>query len=561
MNRKNQKTDGSKQRCVGAYVRVSTTRQKVEGDSLDAQRNAIEGHLAFHRPGQEVRLYVDGGKSAKDQNRPQLQRLRADVEKGEVHTVICVKLDRITRSVLDFRDLWEFFKKHDVEFISLKENVDSSTPMGKAMLTIIMVFAELEREITGERTKFTMQDRASRGLNNGGCRYGYVPDPNERGKLIPDPEWAKIIKENFFDAVERLGSAGAVQRELTRKWKIMTPKRKSRSGNITGGKPFTKQQVMRILRNTLYIGQITWGETIAEDCHEPIVSKQQFDRVQKLLDETSKHKSNRTTSRARPYILRGLVRCQCGALMTPKSATGRSGKFYYYECTRKSHQGPTECNARGIPAEPLEEAVIKRVTAIGTNEETRMQIITEALRLIDDTAHQAEKESESVRHRLTTVKAEIGRLVKVLKNSDSQIFESIRDELVELESEKRDLEANLKEIQERKTPLDEVTALAKQFIENWKDLGEILPLITGDERRILLEQYVEFIQMSATPDDGKKGTYVMRLFPEATGGRPIRKRQPQKEPLATSDESVLTESPLVREVVEKAPRLGLEPRT
>jgi DNA invertase Pin-like site-specific DNA recombinase len=95
--------------------------------------------------------------------------------------------------------------------------------MGKAMLFIIMVFAQLEREMTGERTLATMNDRISRGLWNGGYVYGYISDPDGSGKLVPDSEWAAIIKEKFFDALERLGSAGAVQRELCEKWKITVP--------------------------------------------------------------------------------------------------------------------------------------------------------------------------------------------------------------------------------------------------------------------------------------------------------------------------------------------------
>lgn len=401
-----------------------------------------------------------------------------------------------------------------------------------------------------------MLDRASRGLHNGGCSYGYVSDPNERGKLIPDPKWAKIIKENFFDAVERLGSAGAVQRELIERWAITVPKRDSRSGKVSGGKPFTKQQVMRILRKPLYIGQITWGEIVRENCHEPIVSQEQFERVQAILDQTTKHRSNRTTGRGQDYTLRGLVRCGCGAVMPPKSATGRSGKFRYYECTRKNHLGRTECDAKGIPAEPLEEAVVSRVADIGTSEDARMQIITEALKLVDANAHLAEKESENVRNRLTTVKAEICRLVAVLKNSGDQMFESIREEMTRLETEKRELEVKLKELQARKTPLDEVTARAKTFIENWQGLGELLSDITGDERRKLLEQFIEVIQLTAGSDDPKKGTYVMRLFPEAV--RRTLNGANREETHGTGDDSVLTESSPVREVGEKAPRLGLE---
>ncbi len=180
MAKKNLKSPTNGKLRVAGYIRVSTVRQKVEGDSLEAQKNAIARYLEYRSqvPCEFVTFYVEEGKSAKNQNRPGLQKLRADIEKGLIDTVVCVKLDRITRSVLDFADLWQFFVKHGVEFISLTENVDSSTAMGEAMMLIIMVFAQLERKVTGERTKGTMLDRASRGLHNGGCTYGYVPDPN-----------------------------------------------------------------------------------------------------------------------------------------------------------------------------------------------------------------------------------------------------------------------------------------------------------------------------------------------------------------------------------------------
>lgn len=264
---------------------------------------------------------------------------------------------------------------------------------------------------------------------------------------------------------------------------------------------------MGILRNPIYTGQIAWGGVVREDCHEKIVSKDQFNKVQAVLDQTTQHRSNRHKSRGRGYTLRGLVRCGCGAAMTPKSAIGRNGKHHYYECTRKNHLGRTECDARGIPAEPLEDAVAARVAEIGTSDEARMQIVTEALKLVDSNSHEAEKESENIRHRLTTVKGQIGKLVSILKEIGATGFEGIRDEMTRLESEKRELETKLRELQRTKTPLDEVTALAKTFILNWQDVGELYPHITGDERRALLEQYVEVIQLTPASED-PRGTYV-----------------------------------------------------
>src|SRR5437899_311508 len=113
-----------------------------------------------------------------------------------------------------------------------------------------------------------------------------------------------------------------------------------------------------------------------ENCHEPIVSREQFERVQAMLDRTTKHRCNCRRSRGRGYILRGLVRCGCGAMMTPKGAHGRGKKYHYYQCTRNTRDGG--CDAGGIPAESLEEAVAARVAQIGTDEVARKQIVAEA---------------------------------------------------------------------------------------------------------------------------------------------------------------------------------------
>ena len=156
------------------------------------------------------------------------------------------------------------------------------------------------------------------------------------------------------------------------------------------------------------------------------------------------------------------------------------------------------------------------------------------------------------------MKAEIGKLVAVLKNSESQVFESIKEELTRLESEKRELETKLRELQAKKTPLDKVTALAKTFVESWPGLGELFQIATGDERRTLLEQFVEVIQLTPASEDAKRGTYVMRLFPEAMPVRRTRNGASHDEIKRTSGGSLLTEPPLVLQEDEKAPRLGLE---
>ena len=216
--RKQEKKKEDKPLRIAGYVRVSSQRQATEGDSLIAQQHEIEQEVEFRKRRENLdvaslEFYIDAGKSAKDQNRPQLQRLKRDIAAGKIDLVICFKLDRITRSLKDFVDLWALFAEHDVNVSSLREKFDTSMPTGEAMVQLIMVFAQLERKMTAERTFSIMRDRADRGLWNGGHVLGYRSVQDDPGKLEIEPVGAAIVRR-IFDSFEELGSAGAATRRL-----------------------------------------------------------------------------------------------------------------------------------------------------------------------------------------------------------------------------------------------------------------------------------------------------------------------------------------------------------
>ena len=524
-------------RKIAAYIRVSTQRQANEGDSLEAQEHRLKCWVEANHPADELEVYIERGKSGKNQNRPELQRLKDNIRRNQVKTVVCVKLDRITRSLLDFAELWNFFQEHDVEFTSLAENVDTSSPMGKAMLMIIMVFAQLEREVTGERTRVTMQDRTRRGLWNGAAPYGYRASKD--GALEIDRDWATIIRNNFFDKFEEVGSAGQVQKHLLEVG-IKTPRRETNDGNCVGGKCFSKQQVLRVLRNPAYAGDIVWGGVTQTECHEAIVSREQFDRVQTKLTENSVTTSNNTRPRGRTYLLRGLVHCRCGAVMTPKSANGRSAKYFYYECTRKTHGSRAACSAKGVPAEPLEEAVVDRIKEIGTNVETRKKIVSEALKLVDVESQSASEKFQRLKNQLSAVKSEIGRLVSAVKDTSAPA--AIIAELSRLETEEVRLQAQKDELSQQKQPWDEITASARDFIENWSSVSELIDFAPSGGRFQLIQRMVKKLELISDSENVNSGTYRIVLNPGFAAG-------PNEK-----EDSELTESSLVLHVSEKAPR-------
>lgn len=486
-------------------------------------------------------FYEDAGRSAKDQNRPQLQRLKADIAAGRINTVVVVKLDRITRSMPDFVDLWQFFQGYGTQILSLGDNFDTSGPMGEAMQTIVMVFAQLERQLTAERTRNTMNDRAERGLWNGGWITGYRSLEADPGKLIPDEEYAPIVR-HIFDTAEKLGAAGMVHRQLLDRG-ILTPKWKSRKGNIRGGTPFSKQQVIKILRNRIYLGTVSWGKVNRENCHEPLITQEQFDRVQKMLDFNAKRRCNPRYSAGRVYPLRGLLRCSCGMMMTPRGSRGNGGDYPYYECTRKNHHGRKSCASVGIPAVSLEAAVIARISQLGTIEGERDEILAEAIRLVDDGVFKAATESDRVRRRMTALEAEQKNLLNVLKQFGTTGSASVQGELQRLETEHTALRQESDRLRAEGSARQNSTKSLQATIEGLLNLKELLSLATPEEQRSLLAHYVDVIEIDARR--GSARTYAMKLLAGApvSGGHVTGQRP-----------DLLTGEAGFREVVEKAPR-------
>ncbi len=521
--RKPEKKKEDKPLRIAGYVRVSSQRQATEGDSLVAQEHEIEQEVEFRKRRENLQVaslefYIDAGKSAKDQNRPQLQRLKRDIAAGKIDLVICFKLDRITRSLKDFVDLWALFAEHDVNVSSLREKFDTSMPTGEAMVQLIMVFAQLERKMTAERTFSIMRDRADRGLWNGGHVLGYRSMKDDPGKLEIDPEGAAIVRR-MFDLFEELGSAGAVTRRLN-ELGIRLPTYRTRADKLRGGNLFTKQKVIGILRNSIYLGHIHWGESVKENCHEAIITSQQFDRVQLQIGKMLVRRMNLKKPKGRVYLLSGLLRCQCGAHMVGASAHGRTDKNYYYVCTRQQHEGGKySCQSSRIPAEALENALIGRISEIGRMVEARDRIVQEALSCLGGEAVRLREEEDLARRRLAQVRADIGRLVEVLKNLGARGLASVQSELERLEDEEGQMKKSLTEIAKRQAPVERVSDDARAFLETWQDIGELLGSATPEERMQILQHYIEVVELGLIDPETRTGSYAMRLFPEVRPDR------------------------------------------
>jgi len=512
-------------RMCGLYGRVSTVRQaQVVDGGLDTQFDLMERRIEWENDSDElnkwtvVDAYREEGFSGKDLERPEFKRMASDIEAGRINTVVVQKIDRITRSLRDFFELWEFFEKHGVQFISLHEKFDTTSAVGRAMLKLILVFAELEREQTSERTAATMSYRARQGLRNGGRIYGYELDPDNKGVLLVEPEQAAHVRHDFFEKCVELGSAGAVQRYLHQRG-IITPEFVSRRGKTQGGKPFNKPAVIRMLTNPFYVGKISWKGEVFDGQHEPIVPDKLFEEVQRILGRNRKGRNNRKIQRQHLFILQGLMRCgRCGCMMTPRSSHGRGGKkYFYYECGKHARTQGLECNTSYVPAEPAEEFVIEQLKQAVLSEDEIRKVVEEANKKRSQTMKGLIAEETQAKKHLAQLRKKIEAIVSAVEEGKS--FRAFSKRLQILEAEEEELTKALEAITLKKDKTEERLLSAEVMAENYRTVPQIIDELVATENwmrlKSVLSQYVDVIEWHEDEDDRRAGTVRIMLFEHA----------------------------------------------
>jgi site-specific DNA recombinase len=312
--------------CV--YTRVSTNSQADEGFSLAAQYDQLIKFVEL-QGWDLVRVYTDPGVSAKDLNRPGVQQMINDMKEGKFETLIIHKLDRLTRNISDLYDLVDLVIAKNIKLISLSENIDTSTPMGRMFIYMLGILAQMFRENLSEEIKKGMTQRAEQGFRNTFAPYGY--EINEEGKLSIIPEQAELIRE-IYDML------------LIKKWGYSTIAKKLNERNELGirGGIFHGSSIERILNNHTYAGMNHWKRKelkedqriIREGGHEAIIDKETFERAQNIIGRRSRKEMSRSSY---DYPYSTIIHCgKCGAPYHGMTQTHkRINKYYYYRCNGK----------------------------------------------------------------------------------------------------------------------------------------------------------------------------------------------------------------------------------
>jgi len=341
-----------KLRCA-VYTRKSTEEGlEQEFNSLDAQREACEAYVQSQKAEGWLLVpdhYDDGGFSGGTLERPALKRLLADIEASRIDVIVVYKIDRLSRSLMDFARLVEVFDRKGVTFVSVTQSFNTTTSMGRLTLSVLLSFAQFEREVIGERIRDKFAASRRKGMWMGGwAPLGY--DIKDR-KLIVNETEARLVQSIF----ERFSRGQQPQRLIAQL---------HREGACNKqGKPIDKGYLYRVLHNRVYLGEaVHKGEAYPGE-HQAIIAPELWDRVHNLIAPDHRARSKRRIGQA-PALLKGLIFAPDGSALTP-TYTRKSGRLYrYYVANALIRVGTTASPIQRIPAAQIEAAVITQIRSL-----------------------------------------------------------------------------------------------------------------------------------------------------------------------------------------------------
>ena len=491
MNRHETKTI----RCA-IYTRKSTEEGlEQEFNTLDAQRESGEAYIAsqMHEGWTSVPMrYDDGGYTGGNMDRPALRQLMADIETGKIDCVIVYKVDRLSRSLLDFSRMMEKFDNAGVSFVSVTQQFNTTCSMGRLTLNILLSFAQFEREIISERTRDKIAATRRKGKWSGGMPLlGYGIDP-DKSKLVVDADEAKRVVA-IFELYLELRSLLKVVDELDRKaW--VTKQWTTKKGTRRGGKVFNKTNLHRLLTNITYVGKLRYKDEVHEGEHDAIVDLELWRKVQSSLNKNARSGGSDVRNRF-GALLKGILRCSaCDCAMVPSHSTKPNGKRYrYYVCNHAQKRGWDKCPSKSVPAGEMERFVVDQIRCIGRDPTLIGEVIQRSHHEIGGQTKSLADEERLLRKNLQRWQAELSEVVRKLPvgQTDSVLLGVLAD----LQDRIRNGEKRLTQIRIEVDALQRMTIKsgdATEALQRFDEVWESLPPRKQCELIHLLVRVIEY---------------------------------------------------------------------
>ncbi len=419
----------------GLYTRVSSRNQlESEYSSLETQREKLEAYCKSQEHYAIYRVYEDAGFSADSLNRPALKELLQDIRDGQLHCVLAYKIDRLTRSVKDFHVLMDQFDRYGVKFVSITQSLDTHHPMGRLLRNILLDFAQFEREMTADRTRDKMQQRAVKGLWNGGnVPYGYL---NEGKRLIPHPVEAERVRFIFQRFAQDPSVARLRQELYLRGW---LPRSEKHWGKMT---------LFYILSNSIYCGKVKFNGELHAGEHEALIDEALYYKVQSLQPERTRV----TTRIDRVFLLKGLLKCsQCDSYMTPhytqkRRKDGSVNRIAYYRCTKTMHKSNQVCTIKHLNAGSVERQVADYLMQLCQDSSLINLTVQELNRDQREKFKPLQQEEIRLRARLDEVDREIDRYIRAL-GQGTVLLKRVEREIIQREKDREALQVQYDSVQ------------------------------------------------------------------------------------------------------------------
>lgn len=374
-------TEPKKRTRCAIYTRKSTEEGlDMEFNSLDAQREAGESYITSQRHEGWTLVpdyYDDGGFSGGSMERPALKKLMRDIENGQIDVVVVYKVDRLSRSLSDFAKLIDLFDKHNVSFVSVTQQFNTTTSMGRLTLNILLSFAQFEREVIGERIRDKVAATKRKGMWMGGQPpLGYVTKDK---KLVIDEREAELV-QLIFERFTVLQSMTLLAKEL-RDQGYRTKKWITQKGVLRGGNVITKGFLYKLLNNRTYLGEIIHLGSNYQGQHKPIISHALWEKSRSVMKENPRKRQIRTRGLS-TALLQGLCVCGgCQSMMTPTHSKKPNGRVYrYYKPSAHLKNNCEDCPVGPVPAGELENIVLNQIRVAICTPEMMVRVWRESIK-------------------------------------------------------------------------------------------------------------------------------------------------------------------------------------
>jgi site-specific DNA recombinase len=468
-------------RCA-IYTRKSTDEGlNQDFNSLDAQRDAGAAYIRS-QTGEGWSLipaqYDDGGYTGANMERPALKRLMADIQVSKIDCVVVYKVDRLSRSIRDFAKMMDLFEKQGVSFVSVTQQFNTTTSLGRLTLNILLSFAQFEREIISERTRDKQSAARKRGKWTGGhLILGYDLDIRG-GRLTVNAVEAEQVRSMFQWYLAGESVIGIVAKAQHAGWR--NKQWTTREGKLYGGHPLRRAHVYNLLGNCLYTGRISVGAAFYTGEHEAIVDQQTFDLVQARLKQNSRTRDN-AHRRKTEALLRGLIYCSCcGSAMYPTYSSSRERRYRYYVCPRAQQRTQDHCATRAVSGPAVESVVLESIRKIGVHPRVLEETARAARREVTQQISRFREELNAVQVRVKNLKSQLARM----RQADPEREASVKKQIAAGEAHATDLRRQVQRREVRHFNENELRNTMECFDAFWKTMSI-------EEQCRLLRQLVE----------------------------------------------------------------------